>query len=104
MKGSPDLEYAEKVATFLGTKHTSIVVSEDEFFDSIPDVIYHIESYDTTTVRASVGNYLVSKYIRENSQAKSSLMEMVQMKSRVDIYIYIVVQMHLSLTKNVVDW
>ena len=70
MKGSPDLEYAEKVAAFLGTKHTSIVVSEDEFFDSIPDVIYHIESYDTTTVRASVGNYLVSKYIRENSKAK----------------------------------
>ena len=38
---------------------------------AIPEVIYKIESYDTTTVRASVGNYLVSKYISENSEAKA---------------------------------
>ena len=40
------------------------------FLDAIPEVIYTIESYDTTTVRASVGNWLISKYIRENSDAK----------------------------------
>ena len=54
----------------MGTKHTEIIVSEDDFFDTIPYVIHAIESYDTTTVRASVGNYLVAKYISENSDAK----------------------------------
>ena len=39
-------------------------------FDSIPEVIYNIESYDTTTVRASIGNYLVGKYISLHSEAK----------------------------------
>ena len=70
MEGSTDLIYAQKVADYLGTKHTSIVLSEDTFFESIPEVIQAIESYDTTTVRASVGNYLVGKYISENSEAK----------------------------------
>ena len=70
MKGSQDLLYAEKVASFLGTQHTSIVLTEQEFFNAIPEVIYKIESYDTTTVRASVGNYLVCKYISEHSDAK----------------------------------
>ena len=70
LEGSEDLYYARIVAEFLGTKHTEIIVSEDDFFDSIPIVIKNIESYDTTTVRASVGNYLVSKYISENSEAK----------------------------------
>jgi asparagine synthase (glutamine-hydrolysing) len=67
---SEDLKYAEIVAKHLGTNHTSIVVSEQEFLDAIPEVIYAIESYDTTTVRASVGNFLVAKYIKEHSEAK----------------------------------
>ena len=37
---------------------------------AIPKVIHSIESYDTTTVRASIGNYLIGKYISENSSAK----------------------------------
>jgi asparagine synthase (glutamine-hydrolysing) len=67
---STDLVYAQKVADHLGTKHTSIILTEQQFFDAIPEVIEAIESYDTTTVRASVGNYLVGKYIKEHSQAK----------------------------------
>ena len=70
LEGSEDLDNAKKVAQYLGTNHTSVVISEDDFFAAIPEVIYHIESYDTTTVRASVGNYLVGKYISENSKAK----------------------------------
>ena len=70
MPNSVDLEYAKKVSKFLGTNHKTIQLSEDEFFNAIPKVIKNIESYDTTTVRASVGNYLVSKYISENSDAK----------------------------------
>ena len=70
LEGSTDLVYAQKVADHLGTKHTSIVLTEDQFFDAIPEVIKAIESYDTTSVRASVGNYLVGKYILEHSDAK----------------------------------
>ena len=64
------MRYARKVANFLGTKHTEIVCTEQQFLSAIPEVIEAIESYDTTTVRASVGNYLVSKYIKNHSQAK----------------------------------
>ena len=70
LAGSEDLKYARIVADYLGTKHTEVLVTEKEMFDAIPEVIYQIESYDTTTVRASIGNYLVSKYITKNSQAK----------------------------------
>ena len=70
LPGSEDMIYAEKVAKHLKTDHTSVVVTEDVFFNAIPEVIMAIESYDTTTVRASVGNYLVAKYIKENTDCK----------------------------------
>jgi asparagine synthase (glutamine-hydrolysing) len=67
---SEDLKYAKMVADYIGSNHHEIIVSEDDFFNAIPEVIYAIESYDTTTVRASVGNYLIAKYIKENSESK----------------------------------
>ena len=70
MKNGSDLKYAKMVSDHIQSNHTEVLLTEDEFFAAIPEVIYHIESYDTTTVRASVGNYLVSKYISENSDAK----------------------------------
>ena len=70
MEGSEDLRNARLVADHIGSKHTEIILTEDEFFNAIPEVIKAIESFDTTTVRASVGNYLVAKYIRENSEDK----------------------------------
>jgi len=70
MDGSVDLEYAKEVAEFLGTKHHEIKLTRQDFLNAIDTVIYNIESFDTTTVRASVGNYLVSKYISENSNCK----------------------------------
>lgn len=70
LPGSPDLKYARKVADYLETDHKEILLTENEFFDAIPEVIEKIESYDTTTVRASVGNYLIAKYISQNSKAK----------------------------------
>ena len=70
LENSEDLKYAREVATFLETKHTEIIVTEEDFFNFIPHVIETIESYDTTTVRASVGNYLIGKYIATNSEAK----------------------------------
>ena len=70
MDGSEDLKYAKQVADFLGTKHHSIELTKEEFLNAIPRVVYDIESYDTTTVRASVGNWLISKYISEGCDAK----------------------------------
>lgn len=70
LKGSEDLKYARVVAEHLGTHHTEIILTEEEFLNAIPDVIETIESYDTTTVRASIGNYLLGKYISKNSEAK----------------------------------
>lgn len=70
MKGSEDLSRAKVVADYLGTKHTEIILTKEEFFNSIPETIAAIESYDTTTVRASVGNYLIGKYIAKHSMAK----------------------------------
>ena len=68
--GSPDLRHARMVADFIGSQHTEVVVTPDDFFRAIPEVIRDIESYDITTVRASVGNWLVSKAIRELTDAK----------------------------------
>ena len=68
--GSPDVEYAQKVADHIGSDHHVITATPKEFLSAIRTVIYNIESYDTTTVRASVGNYLVSKYIKDNTDVK----------------------------------
>lgn len=70
LAGSEDLKFARIVADYLGTNHTEIIVTETEMFEAIPEVIYAIESYDTTTVRASLGNYLLGKYISKHSKAK----------------------------------
>ena len=67
MKGATDLEYAKLVSDYIGSEHHTVECTEQEFLSAIPKVIYNIESYDTTTVRASVGNYLVAKYIKENT-------------------------------------
>lgn len=70
LEGASDFKFAKQVATHINSNHTEIVKTNDEFLDSIPQVIRDIETYDTTTVRASVGNWNVGKYIRENSDAK----------------------------------
>lgn len=65
-----DLEYARKVAKHIGSQHTEVLFTPEEGLAAIDDVIRTIESWDTTTVRASVGQYLVSKYISENTDCK----------------------------------
>ena len=70
MEGSEDLRMAKLVSDHLGTTHHEIMLDEQDFIDAIPEVIRVIESNDTTTVRASVGNYLICKYIRKYSDAK----------------------------------
>ena len=70
LAGSDDLKYARIMAEHLGTRHHEVVVTEKEMLDAIPQVVYNVETYDTTTIRASVGNYLIAKYISEHSEAK----------------------------------
>ena len=70
LQNSEDLKYAAKVANHIQSKHTEIICTEDDFYNSIPNVIKDIETYDTTSVRASVGNWNVGKYIKEHSEAK----------------------------------
>lgn len=67
MIGSTDLAYARSVADYLGTVHTEVTFTPEEGIAIIPEVIYSLESYDITTIRASVGMYLLSKYISENT-------------------------------------
>jgi asparagine synthase (glutamine-hydrolysing) len=61
-----DIYYSRMAAKYLGTNHHEIIVSEMDFLEAIERTIVQIESYCTTSVRASVGNYLVSLYIRDN--------------------------------------
>ena len=67
LKGSVDLMWARRAANHLGTCHHEVCLSEQEFLDAIEDTVYQIESYDTTSVRASLPNFLISKYISKHS-------------------------------------
>ena len=64
LPGSPDNEAALKVAKFLGTKHHVMTFTIDEGLDALSDVIYHLETYDVTTIRASTPMYLLSRKIK----------------------------------------
>ena len=63
MEGSPDLFYARRVATFLDTDHKEFTFTEDEGISVIPEIVKVLGSYDITTIRASVGMYLLCKHI-----------------------------------------
>jgi asparagine synthase (glutamine-hydrolysing) len=65
MAGSPDLEHARLVAAHIGSIHHERIVEPEECLAAIPEVIRSIESFDITTVRASVGNYLVGRLVKE---------------------------------------
>ena len=70
MKDSPDLVAARKMANFLDSDHTEVLFTAREGIDVLDDVIWHLETYDTTTVRASIPMYLLSKYIKENTDIR----------------------------------
>ncbi len=64
LEGSPDLAAAKKVADHIGTVHHEINFTVQEGLDAIRDVIYHIETYDVTTIRASTPMYLLARVIK----------------------------------------
>lgn len=64
LEGSPDLEAAQKVADHIGTIHHEIKFTIQEGLDAIKDVIYNLETYDITTIRASTPMYLMARVIK----------------------------------------
>ena len=70
LDGSPDLVAAKKVAEYLGTDHTEVKFTPQEGISHINDVIHSLESYDTTTVRASTPMWLLCKYIKQNTPCR----------------------------------
>lgn len=64
LKDAPDLKAAQKVADYIGTVHHEIHYTIQEGLDAIRDVIYNIETYDVTTVRASTPMYLIARVIK----------------------------------------
>jgi len=67
---APDAIASAAVAAHIGSTHTLVIIPEESWIEAVPHVIYTIESYDITTVRASTGQYLISKWISENTDIK----------------------------------
>jgi asparagine synthase (glutamine-hydrolysing) len=70
LAGSVDLYYARLASDYMKTNHHEIIVTEEEFLGGIEKTIKQIESFDTTSVRASTGNFLVSLFIKECNKDK----------------------------------
>ncbi len=69
-KDAPDIKYARLVADYINSIHHEIIIPIEEWLKTIPDLVKQIETYDITTVRASMGQYLISKWIKENTNIK----------------------------------
>ncbi|XP_011349567.1 asparagine synthetase [glutamine-hydrolyzing] isoform X2 [Ooceraea biroi] len=68
MGDSPDIVAARQVAEYIGTEHHEIIFTQQDIIDVLDKVIYSLETYDITTVRASIGMYLLSRYIKQNTE------------------------------------
>ena len=67
LEGSVDLKYAKMVADHLGTDHHELILTEDDMLNAIEPTIEQIETWDTTTIRASTPMFLLAKYIKQNT-------------------------------------
>ena len=65
-----DLRYAKETADYLGTDHCEVIMTKDDVFSSLEKVIEILGTYDITTIRASMGMYLVCRYIHENTDLR----------------------------------
>ena len=65
-----DLKYAKQVADYIGSIHHEVIITRDDVINALKDVIYRLETWDITTIRASIGMYLLSKWIRENTDIR----------------------------------
>ena len=65
-----DLKYAKEVADYVGSEHTEVIISKEDVISSLEKVISILGTYDITTIRASIGMYLVCKYIHEKTDIR----------------------------------
>lgn len=65
-----DLKYAKQVADFIGSEHTEVIITKEDVLKNLEAVIELLGTYDITTIRASMGMYLVCKYIHENTDIR----------------------------------
>ena len=65
-----DLKYAKMVADFIGSDHTEVIITKEDVLSSLDEVIKLLGTFDITTIRASMGMYLVCKYIHENTDIR----------------------------------
>ena len=65
-----DLKYAKQVADYIGSEHTEVIMTKEEVLSSLEDVIHLLGTFDITTIRASMGMYLLCKWIHENTDIR----------------------------------
>lgn len=65
-----DLKYAKQVADYIGSDHTPVIIDEKQVISSLEKVVELTGTYDITTIRASMGMYLICKYIHENTDVR----------------------------------
>ncbi|MBP3653924.1 MAG: asparagine synthase B [Oscillospiraceae bacterium] len=65
-----DLKYAKEVADYIGSDHTEVIITKDDVLDALESVIALLGTYDITTIRASIGMYLVCKAIHEQTDIR----------------------------------
>ncbi|CAO1405126.1 unnamed protein product [Diamesa serratosioi] len=66
LEGAPDFKYSQMVADFIGSDHHEVHFTVEEGIDCIRDIIYHLESYDVTTIRASIPMFILTRYIKSD--------------------------------------
>lgn len=69
-KDAIDLKYAKEVADYIGSEHTEVIITKEDVINALDPVIRDLESWDITTIRASIGMYLLCKYIHEHTDIK----------------------------------
>ena len=69
-ESSPDIQNARKVAEFINSDHHEIIIPIEEWLECLKVIPKKIESYDITTVRATTGQFLIAKWIKENTNVK----------------------------------
>ena len=69
-KDAIDLKYAKQVAAFIGSEHTEVIITKSDVIAAISDVVYLLGTFDITTVRASIGMYLLCKAIHEKTDIR----------------------------------
>jgi asparagine synthase (glutamine-hydrolysing) len=65
-----DLKYAKQMADFLGSRHHEIIFNREDVYKTVKDIVWITETWDITTIRASLPMYLLCKYVRKNSNIR----------------------------------